>query len=128
MIHLWRCFKNGRLLVPLQKVRDPTCQTLILQELNQTKNGVLLPYLGWSWPISTVLTEFKSFDAALLVMNYFQTYSLFPTGETGSLSLLNLYFYIFNFKWYLFLSFISSDTSMPRTQFRPIYIPFIVHW
>lgn len=65
--------KNGWFLVLHQKVPDSSCHALSFQESDQTKNGVLLPYLGWSCTILTfqALIEFKIVYVTFVIFNCF---------------------------------------------------------
>lgn len=80
-VYIWchhkRGLKNGWFLVSLKEnTKNSCCYALYLQGLDQTKNGLLLPYLGCQ-----ALTETKSNYVALWLMNYFLPCNYYCTDK-----------------------------------------------
>lgn len=93
--HHWRCWRNGRFLVPLRKMSNYFCYALSLQESNRIKNQWLLLFIGLELLNYDfiVLEELKSIYMAFWVMKYFPLYNPFPHRcNDARLSLVYHYF------------------------------------
>lgn len=83
------CGKNGRLLIPFQKVPDTRYHALLLPKSVLTQNGILLAYLGWRYPILCFKTFTKASRSPCGRWIIFQLKTPFLQTK-GSKSLANL--------------------------------------